>query len=91
MASVPEIVGLAPGWDDASHAPFDDLDHMLDAEAADFIDAVPTVTEGAEGQQPAAPLPGVPAPGGPGIHRNRHNPGLATSAPFGNVAKLGFG
>eukprot|EP00959_Pyramimonas_sp_CCMP1952_P208171 4354850-Pyramimonas_sp.AAC.1 len=62
MASVPEVVGLASGWDDANRDPFDDLDHMLDVEAADSTDAVPACTEGAEGQQPAAPdAPGRPA------------------------------
>eukprot|EP00959_Pyramimonas_sp_CCMP1952_P400920 8401061-Pyramimonas_sp.AAC.1 len=55
MTSVPEAVGLASGWDDANHDPFDDLDHMLDAEAAESTDAVPTGTEGAEELQPAAP------------------------------------
>eukprot|EP00959_Pyramimonas_sp_CCMP1952_P141222 2955731-Pyramimonas_sp.AAC.1 len=62
MTSAPEAVGLAAGWDDANHDPFDGLDHMLDAEAAEFTHAVPTGTGGAEEPQPAGPqAPGRPA------------------------------
>eukprot|EP00959_Pyramimonas_sp_CCMP1952_P390998 8193944-Pyramimonas_sp.AAC.1 len=82
MTSAPEAVGLASGWDDANHDPFDDLDHMLDAEAAESIHAVPTGTEGAEEPQPAGPqVPGRPADPLPPVGFRRRMGGVSGAWP----------